>query len=98
MAPLEMILELWRTNEQPFQRLVNVDLKEFGWLEHNFRRVKIALPRKQSSLSTTSSLSVFFPLSSMQRMISGHCCKRDDISQGEFRFVSFMTSIEQVIL
>ena len=30
-VPLEMILELWRTNERPFQRLVNLDLKEFGW-------------------------------------------------------------------
>ena len=30
-ALLEMILELWRTNERPFQRLVNLDLKEFGW-------------------------------------------------------------------
>ena len=29
--PLEMILELWCTNERPFQRLVNLDLKEFGW-------------------------------------------------------------------
>ena len=30
-VPLEMILELWRTNERPFQRLVNLDLKEFDW-------------------------------------------------------------------
>ena len=30
-VPLEMILELWRTNRRPFQRLVNLDLKEFGW-------------------------------------------------------------------
>ena len=30
-VPLEMTLELWRTNEGPFQRLMNLDLKEFGW-------------------------------------------------------------------
>ena len=34
----------------------------------------------------------------MQEVISGRCCKRDEISQGEVRLVSFMTRMEQVIL